>query len=112
MARRNARAVNVAVSWHVWDARTLPLDDASVTRIITNLPFGKQIGTREQNEQLYTAVMRQCSRVLRPDGLLVALTSEDRLWDMIVREHGWKIVKKVVLVVLGQPASIFVTERA
>ncbi len=112
LARRNARAANVAVSWHVWDARTLPLDDASVTRIITNLPFGKQIGTREQNEQLYTAIMRQSSRVLQPEGLLVALTSDDRLWDKIVREHGWKIVKKVVLVVLGQPASIFVTERA
>ncbi len=112
MARRNARAADVAVSWHVWDAQALPLEDASVTRVITNLPFGKQIGTREGNEHLYTAVMRQCSRVLQADGVLVALTSEDRLWDRIIREHGWKIVKKVVLVVLGQPASIFVTERA
>jgi len=112
MARRNARAADVAVSWHVWDAQALPLDDASVTRVITNLPFGKQIETPEGNERLYTAVMRQCSRVLQADGLLVALTSEDRLWDRIIREHGWKIVKKVVLVVLGQPASIFVTERA
>ncbi len=112
MARRNARAADVAVSWHVWDAQALPLDDASVTRVITNLPFGKQIDTPEGNERLYTAVMRQFSRVLQADGLLVTLTSEDRLWDRIVREHGWKIVKKVVLVVLGQPASIFVTERA
>ncbi len=112
IARRNARAAEVAASWHVWDARSLPLDDASVTRVITNLPFGKQIGAREENEPLYTAVMRQCNRVLKPNGLLVTLTSEDRLWDKIIREHGWKIVKKVVLVVLGQPASIFVTERA
>jgi 23S rRNA G2445 N2-methylase RlmL len=112
IARRNARAADVAVSWHIWDAQVLPLEDASVTRVITNLPFGKQIGTREGNERLYTAAMRQCSRVLQADGLLVTLTSEDRLWDKIIRDHGWKIVKKVVLVVLGQPASIFVTERA
>ncbi|GAC1358582.1 MAG: methyltransferase domain-containing protein [Ktedonobacteraceae bacterium] len=112
MARRNARAADVPISWHIWDARSLPLEDASVTRVITNLPFGKQIGTHEGNEDLYTAVMRQCSRVLKPGGVLVALTSEDRLWDRIIREHGWKIVKKVVLVVLGQPASIFVAERA
>jgi 23S rRNA G2445 N2-methylase RlmL len=112
MARRNARAADVIATWRTWDARSLPLEQASVTRIITNLPFGKQIGTHEANADLYTALVREFGRVLAPDGLLVTLTSEDRLWDMIVRDHGWRVIKKVVLVVLGQPASIFVIERA
>src|SRR5712691_10111157 len=43
MARRNARSANVRANWQVWDARSLPIDSASVTRLITNLPFGKQI---------------------------------------------------------------------
>jgi tRNA (guanine6-N2)-methyltransferase len=111
MARRNAHAAGVAATWKVWDARSLPLDQGSVTRIITNLPFGKQIGTREQNNALYTAAAREFRRVLTPDGLLVTLTSEDRLWDMILRDQGWKIGKKVVLTILGQPASIFVAEQ-
>ena len=42
----------------------------------------------------------------------MTLTSEDRLWETILRDSGWRIVKKVVLVVLGQPASIYVAERA
>jgi len=42
----------------------------------------------------------------------VTLTSDDRLWDSLLRKRGWHIDKKVVLVVLGQPASIFVAERA
>jgi len=111
MARRNARSARVSVSWQVWDARSLPLELASVTRIITNLPFGKQIGTRATNADLYTALIREFGRILAPDGLLVALTSEDQLWNGILRDHGWRIVKKVVIVILGQPASIFVAER-
>jgi len=30
---------------------------------------------------------------------------------MSLRDTGWRVTKKVVLVVLGQPASIFVAER-
>ncbi|GCE03679.1 THUMP domain-containing class I SAM-dependent methyltransferase [Dictyobacter aurantiacus] len=112
IARRNVRAAEVDVSLKTWDARALPLGASSVTRIITNLPFGKQIGTREDNEALYTALIREFDRVLAPGGLMVSLTSEDRLWDRIIQEHGWKTQKKVVFVVLGQPASIFVSERA
>jgi 23S rRNA G2445 N2-methylase RlmL len=111
MARRNAESAGVTVTWRVWDARALPLDAACVNRIITNLPFGKQIGTRETNQTLYTKLSQEFRRVLSPNGLLVTLTSEDRLWETILRDSGWKTVKKVVLVVLGQPASIFVAER-
>lgn len=111
MARRNARTAEVGMTLRIWDARELSLDDASVTRIITNLPFGKQIGTPEENNALYAALINQFDRVLTPDGLMVTLTSQDRLWNTFLRSNGWKIVKKVVLVVLGQPASIFVAER-
>jgi tRNA (guanine6-N2)-methyltransferase len=111
MARRNAEAAGVTATWRVWDARSLPLDAASVNRIITNLPFGKQIGTPETNQTLYTKLSQEFRRVLSPNGLLVTLTSEDRLWESVLRASDWKIVKKVVLVVLGQPASIFVAER-
>jgi tRNA (guanine6-N2)-methyltransferase len=111
IARQNALSAGIRAVWHVWDARALPLEAASVTRIITNLPFGKQIGTEETNTDLYTALVGEFGRVLAADGVLVTLTSADRLWDRILREHGWWIVKKVVLVVLGQPASIFVAER-
>ncbi len=112
MARRNARAADISATWRVWDARALPLETGSVTRIISNLPFGKQIGTREANDALYRALIKEFSRVLSADGLLVTLTSEDRLWDTVLRDHGWHIAKKIVIVVLGQPASIFVSERA
>jgi tRNA (guanine6-N2)-methyltransferase len=111
MTRRNARFASINAHIRVWDARSLPLDQASVTRIVTNLPFGKQIGSHEQNKSLYAATLREFGRVLSADGILVALTSEDRLWGTLLQEHGWRTIKKVVLVILGQPASIFVAAR-
>jgi tRNA (guanine6-N2)-methyltransferase len=112
IAQRNARHARVEMTLKTWDARSLPLEEGSVTRIITNLPFGKQIGTPEKNVKLYKDLAHEFRRVLRPDGLLVALTSENRLWEAALREQNWRITKKVVLVVLGQPASIFVAARA
>jgi len=112
MARRNVRAAGVVATIRPWDARTLPLDDASVTRILSNLPFGKQMGSHETNADLYGALIEEFGRVLAPGGITVTLTSEDRLWHEVLRHAGWKITKKVVLVVLGLPASIFVAERA
>jgi 23S rRNA G2445 N2-methylase RlmL len=111
VARRNTQAAKVNVSLQVWDARSLPLDAGAVTRIITNLPFGKQIGTVEANEQLYPALLTEFGRVLTSDGVLVALTSLDRQFQQMLDEHGWRTSKKVVVVVLGQPATIFVTQR-
>ncbi|MDA1191310.1 MAG: RNA methyltransferase [Candidatus Poribacteria bacterium] len=32
-----------------WDARRLPLQDESVSRIVCNLPFGKKIGSTDEN---------------------------------------------------------------
>lgn len=111
MARRNAEAAGVEARWDTWDARTLPLDDASQTRILSNLPFGKQIGSLTTNTELYTALAKEFARVTAPGGRAVTLTSDDRLWDTTQREAGWKITKKIVVVVLGQPATIFVAER-
>jgi 23S rRNA G2445 N2-methylase RlmL len=111
MTRRNARYASIDAHIRVWDARSLPLDQASVTRILTNLPFGKQISSHEQNKGLYAATLHEFGRVLSSDGILVSLTSEDRLWDTLLREQGWRTIKKIVLVILGQPASIFVAER-
>ena len=111
IAQRNARAAHIRADWQTWDARSLPLESESVTRIITNLPFGKQIGSHEQNISLYKALAQEFGRVLAKDGLLVTLTSEDRMWETNLQTAGWRVTKKVVISVLGQPASIFVAER-
>ena len=43
MARANAAAAGVDVPIEQWDARALPLPDRSVERVVTNLPWGRQV---------------------------------------------------------------------
>jgi tRNA (guanine6-N2)-methyltransferase len=107
LARRNARSAHVPVEWHTWDAQALPLADASVSALLVNLPFGKQIGDPATNAIVYAKLAQEFRRVTQPSGRLVALTSDDRLWDETLREHGWRVEKKIVIVILGQPATIF-----
>jgi tRNA (guanine6-N2)-methyltransferase len=75
------------------------------------LPFGKQIGTPEVKDRLYPALVQEFGRVLLAGGVLVALTSQDRLLQQILELSGWHTTKKVVAVVLGQPATIFIAQR-
>ena len=48
-----------------WDARALPLPDASVSVVLANLPFGRRFGSPESNRTLYPALLDEWSRSLR-----------------------------------------------
>ncbi len=95
-----------------WDARDLPLDAASATAAAVNLPFGRQIGTIEGNRALYPAVLRETARVLRPGSRLVALTGDTRTFvEALRRVKGLERRAEYPVVVLGQPARVYVVER-
>jgi 23S rRNA G2445 N2-methylase RlmL len=111
LARRNLASAHVPGKIQLWDARELPLDPGSYTHVITNLPFGKQIGTTEDNQHLYRDVLREFKRVLTSDGRLIALTSEDRLLSRVLQEQNWRVESKKTLTLLGQDASIFVAKQ-
>ena len=66
-----------------WDARQLPLEDASVDKVATNLPFGKQLRGSQTPAKLYPPVLAELQRVVRPGGRIVLLTSE---YDLIKEE--------------------------
>ncbi len=59
-----------------WDATRLPLAAASVDRIVSNPPFGKQMGEPEEIGPLYRGMVREYDRVLRPGGRAVLLSSD------------------------------------
>ncbi len=92
-----------------WDATHLPLEDASVSTVACNLPWGRKISEQEQLPALYGASLREWARVMQPDGRMVILTSE---WDMLkaaVVAAGLRIRTTVPNVrVLGRRADIFV----
>ncbi|WP_374688556.1 methyltransferase domain-containing protein, partial [Promineifilum sp.] len=67
-SRKKPTAGDPPVDIQKWDARKLPLDDASVDKVATNLPFGKQLRAAEQPAKLYPPVLAELQRVVRPGG--------------------------------------------
>ena len=95
------------------DARRLPLEDASVDKFVTNLPWGRQIGKLEDLPALYGGVMSEAVRVVRPGGVLVLLTSEVEILRRAIQESpGAKLEHTTPgIEVLGRRAEMFVLSR-
>ncbi len=92
-----------------WDARTLPLEEDSVSAIVCNLPFGKQIGSMEGNQTLYPALLTEWARVLQPGGSMVLLTSERALLRRALEQQpAMRMERQVPVLVRGMQAAISV----
>lgn len=95
-----------------WDARALPFDDASVTNVVVNLPFGRQIGSLEDNRELYPAFLREMSRVVRPAGRLVALTGDTRNFEYALNRNEFlSELRRFDVEILGRGARAYLFER-
>jgi 23S rRNA G2445 N2-methylase RlmL len=87
-----------------WDATRLPLPDQSVDRLISNPPFGKQLGRPEDVPRLYERMLREYDRVLRPFARAVLLVGDLGLLREAVQEVSWKLLQQVRVRILGQHA--------
>ncbi len=94
-----------------WDATHLPLAAGTVHKVVSNLPFGKQIGSPERNETLYRGFFAEMDRVLAPRGRAVLLSSERGLLGSLLRERIFTSRRTLPVTVLGQAAAIYVLER-
>src|SRR4030095_12091525 len=78
-ARANLRAAGVAASINVWDARALPIPDGSVERVVSNLPWGRQVTISGCLSHFYRDVCAEMRRVLAPGGRIALLTNAPHL---------------------------------
>jgi tRNA (guanine6-N2)-methyltransferase len=111
-ARVNIGPRHQPLSLHRWDARRLPLSDASLDCIVSNLPFGKRMGSPEANRHLYRRFFQEMTRVLRVGGKAVLLTSQRELVRQGLNGHpNLRQEREVPVRVLGQRARIYVLVR-
>lgn len=76
VTRRNATAQGIRLEAHPWDARTLKLDAASVSAIVTNPPWGGQIDVGSDLPMFYREFLSEAKRVLAPRGTIHMLTDQ------------------------------------
>jgi tRNA (guanine6-N2)-methyltransferase len=94
-----------------WDARRLPLPDASVDRIICNPPFGRQLASPEEIGPLYRKAIIEWDRVLKPGGRAVLLVGDPEALLDAVRKASWAAQKQYRVRVLGLPALLSVWRK-
>lgn len=95
-----------------WDAAALPLENASISAVVTNMPFGRQVGTPVGNRDLYPTLVREWSRVIRSGRFLVLLTSERALLRDVLHRHAELVEEqRMQVIVRGLPAVIVVLRK-
>ncbi len=100
-AGENLRAAGVPATLCQADGRSLPLPAASVDTIVSNLPWGRRVGSHRANRRMYPQFMAEAVRVLQPGGTMVLLTIERRLMQRLVAEHPALSLDSVTVVNLG-----------
>ena len=94
-----------------WDATALPLETASVDRIVSNPPFGKQLSSIEQIGPLYEAAAAEWDRVLRPGGRAVLLAMEQEGLRRVLLARRWSMMRQTRVRLLGLPAVLSVWNK-
>ena len=94
------------------DAIPIPHRAGTVDRIISNLPFGKRVGSHADNTHLYHALLPEIARTLCPDGRAILLTEDKRLLvDAVSSTPGIKIVRQRLLRYNGATPTAYTITR-
>jgi tRNA (guanine6-N2)-methyltransferase len=107
-ARANAYAAGLAVEVRRWDARALPILDASVDRIVSNLPWGRQAGVDASLSSFYRRVCAQMCRALAPGGQIALLTDTPGL----ISFDGLECSRCIEISLFGQTPTITIWKRS
>jgi tRNA (guanine6-N2)-methyltransferase len=111
-ARGNLRLAGLQGPIKEWDARDLPLEDATFDVILTNPPFGKQHGMPDEPDPFYKALVAELTRVLKPGGRMVLVTNQYDAFQAASRAAGLRTRRRLGVVVRGERATIFLCEKA
>lgn len=97
-----------------WDLCNLPIRTSSVDIIITDMPFGKRMGSRKKNWDLYPSCLREMARVSRPgSGKAVLLTQDKKCFSKAISRMGglWRKLHTVWVNVGGLHAGVYLLKR-
>ena len=96
-----------------WDAAKLPLATGTVDKVACNLPFGKKVRIAVEPRLLYTHMLGELARVLRPGGIAVLLAGQRGPLMSALRDSGGLVAgRRYGVYILGEAACIHVLKRS
>ncbi len=95
------------------DALTLPsIEDKSITKIITDPPWGEYEPRPEEDiNGLFESMLENFSRVLRDNGIVVLLLSRRIDFETTVHNSDFHISKKLDILVSGKKATVYILKK-
>jgi len=93
------------------DAQLTPFSDNSIECIYADLPFGHHIGSHDENEWLYPAILEESARIATQGTPFIVLTHEIQLMEQTLVSSRWKIKDQKKINLSGLHPQIFVLER-
>ncbi|XP_033922282.1 tRNA (guanine(6)-N2)-methyltransferase THUMP3 isoform X2 [Melopsittacus undulatus] len=97
-----------------WDICNLPLRTGSVDIIVSDMPFGKRIGSKKKNWDLYPACLMEMGRICTPGtGRAVLLTQDKKCFAKALSRlgHIWRRAQTVWVNVGGLHAAVYLLRR-
>ncbi|MBA3947437.1 MAG: methyltransferase domain-containing protein [Herpetosiphonaceae bacterium] len=105
-AQSNAQAAGITPMIERWDAQSLPLADASIDCIVSNLPWGRQIILDAALATFYRRVLGEMRRVLVPGGRIVVLSGTPDLINLPALQR----VAEIEISLFGQTPTVIVLQ--
>ncbi|XP_065543601.1 tRNA (guanine(6)-N2)-methyltransferase THUMP3 [Lathamus discolor] len=97
-----------------WDICNLPLRTGSVDIVVSDMPFGKRIGSKKKNWDLYPACLMEMGRICTPGtGRAVLLTQDKKCFARALSRlgHIWRRAQTLWVNVGGLHASVYLLKR-
>ncbi|XP_049805778.1 tRNA (guanine(6)-N2)-methyltransferase THUMP3-like isoform X2 [Schistocerca nitens] len=96
-----------------WDAQKLPLKDSCIDLCVTDLPFGKRMGSKKNNSTLYVRLLFELARVMKTSGRAVFLTyDKGNFVRAVSTTHGlFKMIRILTVNIGGLAARLYVIQR-
>ncbi|NXQ86107.1 THUM3 protein, partial [Nyctibius grandis] len=77
-SKESGTSLGVPLDIMQWDICNLPLRTGSVDIIVTDMPFGKRIGSKKKNWDLYPACLMEMGRICTPGTGRAVLLTQDK----------------------------------
>uniref|UniRef100_G1NCR1 THUMP domain-containing protein n=1 Tax=Meleagris gallopavo TaxID=9103 RepID=G1NCR1_MELGA len=112
--KESSASLGVPLDIVQWDICNLPLRTGSVDVIVTDMPFGKRIGSKKKNWDLYPACLMEMGRICTPGtGRAVLLTQDKKCFAKALSRlgHIWRKNHTVWVNVGGLHAAVYLLKR-